>query len=97
MTVVWTDQSRCDLRAIYNFTARDSELYAGRQVQRLITRIERTSTMPTRGHPVHEYPEPSMREVHEGEYRIIFRFSEDEMQIVTLIHMKQDLPRRQLS
>jgi len=38
-----------------------------------------------------------MREVHEGEYRIIFRFSEDEMQIVTLIHMKQDLPRRQLS
>jgi len=48
MTVVWSDQSRSDLRAIYHFIARDSELYAGRQVQRLIAKVEQTTLMPTR-------------------------------------------------
>lgn len=62
MTVVWSDQSRSDLRAIYHFIARDSELYAGRQVQRLIAKVEQTTLMPTRGHPVHEFPEIGLRE-----------------------------------
>lgn len=96
MTVVTSDQSRSDLRAIYDFTARDSELYATRQVQRLIAKIEQTTLMPTRGHPVHEYPESCLREVHEGGYRIIYRFSPEEMYVVTVVHLKQDFPSLRL-
>lgn len=94
MTIVWSDQSHSDLHAIHQFIARDSELYAGRQVQRLIAKVEKTSLMPTRGHPVHEYPESGLREVHEGGYRIIYNWSAEEMQIVTIVHMKQDFPSR---
>lgn len=97
MTVVWSEQSRSDLRAIYDFIARDSELYAGRQVQRVIVKDEQTSLMPTRGHPVHEYPKFGFREVHEGGYRIIYRFSSEEMYVVTIVHMKQGFPKVRLS
>ncbi|MBG7606803.1 MAG: type II toxin-antitoxin system RelE/ParE family toxin [Verrucomicrobia bacterium] len=97
MTVVWSEQSRSELRAIDDFIARDSELYAGRQVQRVIAKDEQTSLMPTCGHPVHEYPKSGFREVHEGGYRIIYRFSSEEMDVATIAHMKQDFPKARLS
>lgn len=93
MTIIWSDRSLTDLRAINDFIARDSPMYAGRQIERLISKVEQTSLMPTRGHPVHEHPDSGLREVHEGGYRIIYRLSQDEMQIVTLIHMKQDMDK----
>lgn len=71
MTIFWSDQAKRDLRAIWDFIARDSEHYARLQIERLISRVERTASMPTKGHPVHEYIESGLREVHEGGYRII--------------------------
>lgn len=52
--------------------------------------------MPSRGHPVHEFIESGLREVHEGNYRIIYRIHSEELQVVTIVHMKQRLPRRRL-
>lgn len=46
--------------------ARDSEHYAQLQIERLIVRVERAAKMPSRGHPVHEFSEAGVREVHEG-------------------------------
>lgn len=71
MTIFWSDQAKRDLRAIWDFIARDFEHYARLQIERLISRVERTASMPTKGHPVHEYIESGLREVHEGGYRII--------------------------
>ena len=96
MTIVWSEQARLDLRAIREFIAHDSEHYAQLQVERLISRIERTAAMPSRGHPVHEFIESGLREVHEGSYRIIYRAQPDEFQIVTIVHMKQRVSRRRL-
>lgn len=96
MTVVWSAQARRDLGAIRDFIARDSEHYARLQIERLISRVERTSGIPSKGHPVHEFIESGLREVHEGTYRIIYRVQNEELQVVTIIHMKQLLQRRRL-
>ncbi len=96
MSIVWSAQARKDLCAIRDFIARDSEHYAQLQIERLISRVEQTSRTPYRGHPVHEFIESGMREVHEGNYRIIYRVQSEEMQVVTIVHMKQRLPRRRL-
>ncbi len=96
MKVVWSSQARGDLRAIRNFISRDSEHYASLQIERLITRIERTAEMPSKGHPVHEFMESGLREVHEGGYRIIYGHLENELQVITIIHMKQRMTRRRL-
>ena len=97
MIIVWSAQARRDLFAIRDFIGRDSERYAQAQVERLILRIERTAQMPSRGHPVHEFVESGLREVHEGAYRIIYRVKNEELQIVTIVHMQQLLQRDRLT
>lgn len=96
MKITWSTQARGDLRAIHEFIARDSEHYARLQVERLISRVERTANMPSKGHPVHEFVESGLREVHEGGYRIIYGTRDDEFQVVTIVHMKQRITRRRL-
>lgn len=96
MTITWSKQAWRDLHAIRDFIARDSARNAQSQIDRLISRVERAARMPSTGHPVHEFIESGLREVHEGSYRIIYGVSDDEFQVVTLIHMKQRLPRRRL-
>ena len=62
MKITWSAQARCDLRAIRDFIARDSEHYARLQIERLIVRVEHTADMPSKGHPVHEFIESGLRE-----------------------------------
>jgi addiction module RelE/StbE family toxin len=96
MTVSWSEQARRDLCAIRDFIARDSEHYARLQIERIVSRVERVSGMPSRGHPVHEFIDAGLREVHEGTYRIIYRVHEKELQVVTIVHMKQRVTRKRL-
>jgi toxin ParE1/3/4 len=96
MTISWSGQARCDLHAIRGFIARDSEHYARLQVDRLISCVERVAAMPSSGHPVHEFIESGLREVHEGSYRIIYGVCAGEFQVVTIVHMRQRVTRRRL-
>ena len=96
MSITWSDQARRDLCAIRDFIARDSEHYAHLQMERLISRVERAATMPSRGHRVHEAMESDLREVHESSYRIIYRIQDHDLQVVTIVHMKQRLTRKRL-
>jgi toxin ParE1/3/4 len=86
--IVWSAEAREELRAIRKFIARDSEFYASRMVARIVERVEKTADYPTRGHPVHEYPEQPLREVHEAPYRIIYRLSVSRIEVVTIVHFK---------
>ena len=96
MKIAWSAQSRTDLRAIHTFIARDSLLYATRQVERIVERVEYVADMPTLGHPVHEFPSLSLRETHEGNYRIIYSFDDVSITVVTIVHMKQRLQKSRL-
>lgn len=96
MNIVWSDQARRDLEAIRDFIARDSEFYAQQQITRIVERVEYISAMPTMGHRVHEHPSLAMREMHEGHYRIIYTFDDEDLQVVTIVHMKQMLKRQRL-
>ncbi len=96
MKIEWSTQARRDLKAIHDFIGRDSEHYAKLQVERLISRVESASLMPSRGHRVHELTECHLREVHEGGYRIVYHYDAETLQVVTIIHMKQRITRRRL-
>lgn len=91
MRILWSVRARKELRAIRNYIARDSEFYASRMAGRLIARIEAAALSPSSGHPVHEYPEAPLREVHEYPYRIIYLASTDAFYVVTIVHFKQQL------
>ena len=97
MSVIWSSEARRSLRAIQTFIAQDSEFYAARMVARIIERVERAASSPAQGHPVHEYPEETLKEVHESPYRIIYGFSAAEFRVVTIVHFKQQLAKKRLT
>ncbi len=74
MSIVWSSEARKALRSIQKFIAQDSEVYAARMVARIVERVEHAAISPSQGHPVHEYPEEPLKEVHESPYRIIYGF-----------------------
>jgi plasmid stabilization system protein ParE len=94
--IVWSTEARRSLRAIRKFIAQDSELYAARMVGRIIEAVERAAKAPGRGHPVHEFPEQPLKEVHESPYRVIYSVSDGELRVVTIVHFKQRLQRGKL-
>ncbi len=96
MTIVWSAQARMDLMGIRDFISRDSEHYAQLLIGRIVERVEYVSQMPTLGHPVHEFADCGLWEIHQDGYRIIFGFDQEELQVVTIVHMKQILRRRRL-
>jgi len=89
--IIWSAEARKELRAIKRFIARDSEYYAARMVASIVERVEKMAVHPTQGHPVHEYPEQSLREVHQEPYRIIYRTTADRIEIITIVHFKKRL------
>ncbi len=94
MKIIWTAEAKRSLRAIQRFIAEDSDFYADRVVARIIERVEAAARVPGRGHPVHEYPEAPLREVHEASYRIIYLAGEETLHVVTIVHFKQLLKAR---
>ena len=92
MKILWSAEARADLQAIKRYIARDSEHYASLTVTRIIERIERAARAPTAGHRVHEFLERPLREVHAGNYRIIYRFTKVALDVVTIVHFRQTLP-----
>jgi plasmid stabilization system protein ParE len=89
--ISWSAEARKEPRAIKKFIARDSEYYAARMVASIVERVEKMALHPTQGHPVHEYPEQSLREVHQDPYRIIYKVSAERIEIVTIVHFKKRL------
>src|SRR5437667_10850 len=73
----WTEPARDDLRAIHKYIARDSEIYAQRMVDRILRRVEMLETFPEIGGQVEELGRKDIRELIEGNYRIIYRFRND--------------------
>jgi len=97
VTIGWSSEARRSLRAIRRYIAQDSEFYAARMIARIIERVERAALAPGQGHPVHEYPEEPLKEVHESPYRIIYQFSDAEFRVVTVVHFKDRLERKRLN
>jgi len=82
--VVWTEHSLQTLQEIEDYIARDSPQSAARFIERLIERGSKLSSFPRAGRPVPELASPSIREVFEGNYRIVYRVREKDIQILAI-------------
>jgi len=82
--IYWTRQSREDLRAIRNFIARDAPKTASAYVRRLRQSVERLRIFPLSGQVVAELAREEIREVLQGNYRLIYRVSDRRVDILTV-------------
>lgn len=85
--VIWSELAVYDLQDIYDYICKDSELYATRVVERIVARIEILNTHSNTGTIVPEFNQQNIRQLIEGNYRIIYRTLVDgTVQIVRIYH-----------
>ncbi len=92
--VKFTDQSINDLNDIAEYISNDSVFYAELQIQKLINRTDILENFPLIGRIVPELNLKSVREIIEGNYRIIYRVVNKSMiHILTFHHSRRKLKR----
>lgn len=84
-----------DLKDIYDYISRDSKRYAQLQIVKIQTKTEMIKSNIYIGKIVDEKKDENIREIIEGNYRIIYRIiSENEVHILMVHHGARDLIRR---
>ena len=84
--LIWTRRAIEDVQSIRQFIAQDSPHYAELVSQRLIASVERLPALPQSGRVVPEINDPTVREVIQGPYRIVYRLIREEIHIITVHH-----------
>lgn len=83
----WTDQALEDVENIAEFIAKNSVNYAKIQTFRFFERIEILKHQPKAGRIVPELNIESLRELIQGNYRIIYKIvSKTRIDIITIHH-----------
>jgi toxin ParE1/3/4 len=84
MKVVWTESAERDLETIESYVARDNPNAAAALVDRLVGRAEAVAEHPHLGRVVPEIGAEHVRELIEGNYRIVYRLRGRRAEILTV-------------
>jgi plasmid stabilization system protein ParE len=94
--VLWTEQAFARLAEIETYIAADDPMAARRFVARLIERANRLAKTPHTGRWLPEFPESKLRELIEGNYRIVYRVRAKTVQVLTVFEGHRRFPARDL-
>ncbi|MEQ9166504.1 MAG: type II toxin-antitoxin system RelE/ParE family toxin [Fulvivirga sp.] len=93
--VRWLTDAKLDLKDIFDYISRDSKRYAQHQIDRIFERTQTLTSQLRAGKVVEEINKPNIRELIEGNYRIIYRIIDEEtVDILMVHHGARDLIRR---
>ena len=84
--VKWTPQALEDLEAICLFIVRDAPQIGGVFADDAFRATDRLAELPRSGRIVPELEIENIREIILGNYRLIYRVREDQVQILTVHH-----------
>jgi len=92
MKISWSPLAVERLEGIYEYISVDNNSAAQKLVKSIFKKIETLSKNPERGRKVPEANREEIREVFEGEYRIIYRIESKRIFVLTIRNFKQLLP-----
>ena len=85
--IIFTNDARDDLHSIHEYLLHYSAVLAGRTVDRLIARADTLHQFPRAGRRLPEAPgDDCLRELIEGNYRIIYELLPDDRVAVLKVH-----------
>jgi addiction module RelE/StbE family toxin len=88
----WTFQAKNDLKDIADYISKDSVLYAKRQVLKIRNLTDILKSQNYSGRMVSEFQNENIKEILEGNYRIIYRIvNKNRIDILTIHHSSRDL------
>ena len=88
--VKWSLTAKNDLKQIYNYIFQDSSFYAQQVMEEIIKRSETLNLYPHMGKITPELNDSSIRELVIYSYRIIYEVSNNDVQILTLVHSRKN-------
>lgn len=94
--VIWTRRSLIDLEDIADYISKDSVKFAKITVDGLFREALRLEDNPLIGRIVPEVNNEKFRELIKGNYRIIYFYDDNKVNILTIHHSSRDLKKRGL-
>ena len=92
MRVTWTQPAVADMLQIREYIAADSPRYARIVAERLFASVKRLTKYPLSGRVVPELDDPSLREVVDAPYRIVYCVGVASLEIITVVHAARRFP-----
>lgn len=90
----WTNQAINDLKNIADYISLDSVRYARLQIKKIRMRTDILKTQMHSGKSVEEINNINIRELVEGNYRIIYKIVDsNRVDIITIHHSARDLSK----
>jgi toxin ParE1/3/4 len=84
MKLFWTETAKEDLLSIRRYISSDNPAAANRWVERLRLRARNALDAPLSGRMVPEFFREDIRELIEGNYRIVYQVFEDRLVVLTV-------------
>ncbi|MFV8756670.1 type II toxin-antitoxin system RelE/ParE family toxin [Nannocystaceae bacterium ST9] len=91
-TLVWSEGAIADLEAIVDFIALDKPEAARRWAASLTSMAEQAAAIPFAGRQVPEYDRDDVREVIKRGYRVLYRVSVEQVEVLAVIEGHRRLP-----
>jgi plasmid stabilization system protein ParE len=92
--IIWSKYALEDIENIYNYIFRESPFYAQKTIEEFFIRVEVLSMYPEIGREVPEYIKSDIRELIEGNYRIIYKIRRKSIFIVRVHHAAKNIRRK---
>ena len=89
--LIWTEFALEDLKAIHEYISPDSKIYADKFIEKLIDRVDQLGSFPKSGRSLPEFTSEIIRELMEGNYRIVYKINPDHIGIVRIHHSARQL------
>ena len=96
MKIFWSPLAAERLEEIFEYISRDNKDSARDLIAGIFKRVDSLTKNPERGRIVPESNREEIREIFEGEYRIIYRVDTKKVFVLTIRHFKQLLPQDDL-
>jgi plasmid stabilization system protein ParE len=84
--ITWTELAIEDLKISHAYILKDSKIYADRMAEKIIARVDQLAYFPKSGRVVPEFENDSIRELIQGNYRIIYKVSTQKISIIRIHH-----------
>lgn len=88
--VIWSHPAKADLRSIHDYIAKNSPFYAKKVVQDIREKTDVLNTNPKIGKKVAELNDDTIRELSKYSYRILYEISPQQIEILAIVHKRQD-------
>jgi addiction module RelE/StbE family toxin len=96
MKLFWTETAKQDLQAIRRYIAVDNPTAAKRWVERLRKRARNALHSPLAGRKVPEFLRDDIRELIDGNYRIVYQVFADRLVILTVFEGHKLFPEEKV-